>query len=56
MYMPSAAGMECVIEKKSMLNAPRLMWAPFWTSRNLGALSLCSESLPSMIPSVSLLE
>ena len=54
MYTPSAAGMECVMLKKSMLKTPRLMWVPFLTSRNLGEFSLNSCSFASIMPSVSL--
>ena len=56
MKTPSAPGMECVMEKKSIWMQPRFTWLPPCTSRNLGARMRNSESLPSMKPRVSLLE
>ena len=54
MKTPSEAGIECVMEKKSIWKAPSVMWEPSLTSLNLGFLMRCSSSLPWMKPRVSL--
>ena len=53
---PKLAGIECVIAKKQISNAPRRTHMSSCTSWNTGLWMRCSASLPAMSPSVSALE